>query len=214
MIRRRSLRALCRDRAGVAAVEFALSLPLLLLLMTLGIEYTNYVLTRKKISEIAALLADNASRMGDQSVLSNKPITEAEIQDLFEGAVLQAGNQIDLPQSSRIILSSLERKSDGHQWIHWQRCFGTKVHDPVFGREGDGNNGTSITGMGPPSWRVTADAGSAVMFVEISYRYRPIIGLLPLSLQDVTEFAAFRVRDERDLSGIHSANGVTPATCA
>ena len=200
--------------AGIAIVEFALALPVLTLLSTTGIEYANYFVTRKQIGEIAAAVADNASRMGDQSALNNKPVSEAEINDLFTGASLQAGTRLNLAANSRIILSSLERNSSGGQWIHWQRCFGSKLHPSSYGAEGDGATGTSFPGMGPSTSRVTAAVGTAVMYVEIAYTYRPVIGIIPLPLQDMVETASFNVRDSRDLSGVYSSTGVTASTCS
>ncbi len=206
--------ALFRHARGVAMTEFALALPVFVMLGTLGIEYTNYVVTKKRISEIAAQIADNASRMGDVSVLTNKPVSEAEINDLFVGASLQAGTHMALETKSRIILSSLERNGDGGQWIHWQRCFGAKSHPSSYGVQGDGASGTSFTGMGRPGTKVTAAQGTAVMFVEIAYSYTPIIGILPTSLNDITEVATYNVRDLRDLSQVYPSTGVTTSSCS
>lgn len=200
--------------SGIAIVEFALTLPLLTLLSTTGIEYANYFVTRKQIGEIAAAVADNASRMGAQSSLSNKPVSEAEVNDLFTGASLQGGTRLNLAGNARIILSSLEQNSSGGQWIHWQRCFGAKAHTSTYGTQGDGATGTSFPGMGPSTSRVTASASTAVMFVEIAYTYRPVIGIIPLPLQDMVETASFNVRDDRDLSGVYSSPGVTASTCS
>jgi hypothetical protein len=199
--------------AGVAAVEFALSMPLILLLTTLGIEYTNYVVTRKRISEIAAMLADNASRMGDQAALSNKPVSEQEINDILQGAASQGGQRINIQRDGRILLSSLERNPDGGQWIHWQRCFGAQAHVSTFGTEGEGATGAGLAGMGPTGGKVMADVKSAVMVVEISYRYAPIIGIIPLNLQNIVEYASFRVRDSRDLTQVYPVAGVVASTC-
>ena len=203
-----------RDHAGgIAMTEFALILPILVLLGSLGIEYTNYVVTKKRISEIAAQVADNASRMGDVSVLTNKPVSEAEINDLFVGATLQGGDHLALATNGRIILSSLERNGDGGQWIHWQRCFGAKAHPSSYGVEGDGASGTAFDGMGRTGSKVTAAQGTAVMFVEIAYSYTPVIGILPITLNDITEVATYNVRDLRDLSQVYPSAGVTASNC-
>jgi hypothetical protein len=205
---------LARDRRGLAMMEFALCLPILLLLCTLGIEYVNYIVTKKRISEIAAQIADNASRMGDATILNNKPVSEAEINDLFVGATLQAGDHLALQSRSRIILSSLERNGSGGQWIHWQRCFGAKSYSSSYGVQGDGATGTSFAGMGPAGSRITASVGTAVMFVEVAHSYKPVIALLPLSMGDIVEIATFNVRDTRDLSQVYPSTGVTTSTCS
>lgn len=201
-----------RDRSGLALVEFALSLPILMLLATTGLELANYVITCKRISEIAILVADNASRMGAQSAINNKPISEAEINDVFIGADLQ-GQGLDLTQHGRIVLSSLQRNAEGGQMIKWQRCYGSPAFEPRYGLEGEGATGTSFPGMGPEENRITASPGEAVMVVEISYTYQTVTPLLDQSFGVITERAAFNVRDNRDLSAVYNTEGVTPSLC-
>lgn len=190
-------------------IEFAMVLPFLLILMSSGLELANYVIASKRIGEIAGQLADNASRMGDQTVIRNKPISEAEINDVFIGAQLQAGG-IDLTgDNGRIILSSLEADEDGRQAIAWQRCVGSLNHPSSFGEQGE----TGVSGMGPIGNQVAAAPGTAVMVVEIAYRYQRLVPLISLPLDQITEHAAFTVRDERDLSQIYNIEGVTASTC-
>src|SRR4051794_9035519 len=100
-------RCLGRDTSGVALIEFALTLPVLLVLSLTGAELTNYITTKMRISQIALHLADNAARIGAGTQLSLKTITEADINDLFVGANLQSG-ELGLQTNGRIILSSLE----------------------------------------------------------------------------------------------------------
>lgn len=208
----RLLRRTRSDQSGLALIEFALSLPILLILTTSGLELANYVITTKRIGEIAVLIADNASRMGAQSAINNRPISEAEINDVFIGADMQ-GSGLDLGKNGRIILSSLQRNEDGGQTIKWQRCFGDVAHASSYGVEGDGETGTSFPGMGPEGNRVTAAEGTAVMVVEISYRYQRILPLIDLPLNDISETAAFNVRDSRDLTQIYNSEDVTPSSC-
>lgn len=211
MARRRF--SVLRSISGVAMTEFALCLPFVVMLGTLGIEYTRYVVIKKRVSDMAAQIADNASRMGNASVLTNKPVSEAEINDLFVGATLEAGDAMDLARKSRIILSSLEVNADNGQWIHWQRCFGSKNYASSYGAQGDGQSGTSFAGMGRTGNKITAVKGSAVMFVEMAYSYTPVIGLLPVTMQDIVEVSAYNVRDSRDLTQVYPVTGVTASTC-
>ncbi|MBO9519457.1 MAG: pilus assembly protein [Porphyrobacter sp.] len=202
-------RRLRLDQRGVAFIEFAVTLPILLVLMSSGLELANYVITLKRIGEIAALTADNASRMGAQSAIRNKPISEAEINDVFVGANLQAGS-IDLAQNGRIILSSLQRNGSDQQLIKWQRCFGDLTHASSYGVEGD----TPADGMGPANDKVMAAPGTAVMVVEIAYEYKPLVPLISLPLGEITDYAAFNVRDDRDLSEVYNTDGDDVSTCS
>lgn len=196
----------------MALVEFALSLPLLIIFATSGLELVNYVIAVKRIGEIGVMVADNASRMGDQNVNNNKPISEAEINDVFIGADMQ-GAGLNLGTNSRIILSSLQQNASGGQTIKWQRCFGSVNYPSSYGVQGDGATGTSFPGMGPASNRITASAGTAVMVVEIRYNYKRLMPLFYLPLRNVTELTAYNVRDSRDLTQVYNNEGVTPSSC-
>ena len=207
-----SLSRLRDDTSAVALVEFAFSLPLLMVFMSSGLELVNYVIAVKRIGEISVMVADNASRMGAQSANTNKPISEAEINDVFIGADLQ-GSGLNLSANSRIILSSLQQNATGGQTIKWQRCFGTLAHASSYGVQGDGASNNSFPGMGPASNRVTASAGTAVMVVEVTYRYRRLVPIIQLPLRDITETTAFNVRDSRDLTQVYNTEGVTVSTC-
>src|ERR1044072_9864988 len=82
-----------RDTSGVALLEFALTLPVLLLLSLTGAELTNYITTKMRISQISLHLADNAARIGSGSQLALKTISESDINDLFTGANMQSRSE-------------------------------------------------------------------------------------------------------------------------
>ncbi len=208
----RAARLLPDDRSGLALVEFALSFPLLLIMATSGLELANYVITMKRVGEIAGMVADNASRMGSQEVINNQPVSEAEINDVFTGADLQGG-KLNLGQNGRIILSSLQRNDDGGQTIKWQRCFGSLSQASAYGPEGTGATGTSFKGMGPSNNLVVAADKTAVMVVEINYQYQRILPLLRLPLSMIRDVTAFNVRDSRDLATPQNTENVTRSTC-
>ena len=209
----RLLGRLCRDRSGVAMIEFAYTMPVFLVLLGSGVEMTNFAINHMRISQVAVSLADNASR-AKQSVVSGVPrIREADVNEVFAAAVLQT-NGLDIRERGRLILSSVEANAEGGQWIHWQRCFGEAVHASSYGKEGDGATGTSLTGIGPRGRQVAADPGSAIMFVEVIYDYQPLMFGNILDNAQIRKTAAMYVRDNRDLSAIYNpAPTVTPSRC-
>lgn len=194
------LRAIVADRRGLALIEFALVLPVLLALVFYGIEIANYTLARQRVSQLALQVADNASRIGVQEVLRNRPITERQINDLFTGGALQGGT-LDMRNKGRIILSGLTINSSGGQWIQWQRCFGGMAFASNFGTQGTGANGTAFKGMGPSTAKVTASATGPVVFAELAVAYTPIISTAWAPSRTISEIASFAVRDDRDTSG-------------
>lgn len=217
MIARGILRRLARARSGVAMTEFALALPLLLTAGMWGTETVNLTVTHMRISQLAMQIADNASRIGDQSVLVDRKIYEADVNDLLAGAQIQSG-QLRLFDHGRVIISSLEvvPGTASQQYIHWQRCRGTKRVVSAYGGEGKGLDG-SLTGMGRAGEEAVASAGDAVMFVEIVYDYQPLIANIFTGAnqpQTISTTAAFNVRDNRNLTDIFQRDTLNPDTVA
>ena len=209
------LLALWRNRSGVALTEFALSLPLLLTAGLGGVETANLAVTTLRVNQIAVQVADNASRIGDTSSLEDRRIYESDINDLLLGSNIQAGQSIDLYNHGRVIVSSLEvvPGTDDQQYIHWQRCKGTKTHASTYGVQGDGI-GTTLAGMGPPGEEVMAQRGEAVIFVEVSYDYQPLVAGFFGDNRVITSTSAYTVRDSRDLTQIYQRDAGSPDTVA
>lgn len=200
------------SRRGLAMLEFAAVLPVVTTLSLVGAEFTNYVTTRMRVSQVALHVADNAARMGNGSLLSSKTVTETDINDVLTGAGMQAGS-IDIYDRGRIILTDLEPmanpNTNGKYKIVWQRCRGSKTtHLSSYGKVGD----TNLAGIGDTGRKFTAQDYNATMFVEVYYEYRPLIrtGLFPTAMM---ETAAMAVRDRRDLTQIYNTNNATASNC-
>lgn len=204
-----------RDESGIALVEFAAVLPVMLTLGLYGSEVVRMSTTKMKVSQIALSLADNASRLGQTDNSGISPtINEAGVDAIIQGALRQ-GQGIDLEANGRVILSSLEvEASNSRQYIHWQRCRGLKDKDSAYGNDGadNGLTGTAMTGMGSHATQAVASANSAVMFVEVFYDYVPMLAL-PFSsgAASFSAEAAFIVRDDRNLSG--GVTGTSTSIC-
>ena len=213
---RAARRALVGDQSGLALTEFALAAPLVMTLGVYGLEAANMAIVQMRLGQISANLADTASRIGETSPLSLKRIRESDINDAFQAVRLQGG-QYDITEHGRVILSSLERNADDGQWIHWQRCAGKKDFPSNYGAQGDGETGTSFSGMGVTGSEIQAPAASAVMFVEVTYEYQPLISASLFGNRILRSTAAFLVRDKRDLSDANNptnpASAATPSTC-
>lgn len=202
----KQLRQLYSNRSGVAMTEFALGAPVLMLAGLYGVEQANFVLVNMKINQLATHLADNASRIGDTSQLKNRKIYESDINDVIVGAQLQAGKSINVYKYGRVFISSLEvDATTNKQYIHWQRCRGAKAVVSGYGKQGD-----KVSGMGPKSGEITAEAGDAVIFVEVRYTYQPLIAGAVIANKEIKAIAAFNVRDSRDLTQIYQRVPATP----
>lgn len=206
------LRRLRRERRAVALTEFAIGLPVFLMLTLTGAELTNFIITRMRISQVALQLADNAARMGSGSLLSAKTISEADINDLLTGAGIQAGG-LDLYKNGRVIVSDLEPVANPNTTskykIVWQRCRGSATRASSYGKAGD----TGLSGMGPAGRQVFAPDGGATMFVEVYYKYQPLVQTSLAPSSAITEIASMMVRDRRDLSSIYNAERAAVSSC-
>ncbi len=214
------------DRDGVALIEFAFIMPILLLLSLTGAELLNYTTTRMRVSQLALQLADNAARMGKGTQITAKSISETDINDLFAGAQLQSG-ELDLQRNGRVILTDVEPVASPNTTnkykIVWQRCYGAVTsHASQYGTAGQ----TNLNYVGPSSMQTTAQDDNATMFVEVFYNYTPLISASRAPSSTMDEIASMAVRDRRDLSddsasgaaathpkGIYNNEHVTASTC-
>lgn len=206
----RLLRRLRDDRSGIALTEFAFSLPILLALILGGLETANYALAHLRVSQIAMTVADNAGRV-------DTTIDESNIYEVFAGAEL-VGRSLDFEQNGRIVLSSLQPNnrtgSSAGQMINWQRCFGDLDVDPAYGTEGTGRyNSTLAAGMGPAGNKIVSAPGTAVMFVEVTYNYQPIVAQRILGDRQIRYESAFNVR-ERTNQNITNTRSMTVNNCS
>lgn len=203
-------RRLVREVRAVVMIEMAFAIPLLVLIGFAGLEIANLTLMNTRVSQMGLAAADNASRIAAGSSLALPQVRETDINEVLAGVDKQAGN-MDFKAHGRIILSSLERNTDGGQWIHWQRCYGDLKESSAYGVEGTGSTGRDFLGMGKPGQEVKAAAGSAVMFVEIVYEYQPMLYGKWLGKRTIRSTAAFNVRETRDMTQVYAPG--TKASC-
>ncbi|HEX4693505.1 hypothetical protein [Sphingomonas sp.] len=218
---------LAQDTSGLALLEFAFAMPIVLMIGMYGIETANQALINLKISQIALNLADNASRVGLLNNSNIEQLREVDMNDVLQAARNQ-GAGIGLTTNGRITVSSLEKDSSGTQRIHWQRCIGQKSgtgYDSTYtttvtaGTDAtSGNAGTPApTGMADsenPGSSVSAPTNGGVMFVEINYLYKPVVGNWLFGTMRIHYVASFIVRDNRDFAQIYNPSPTAArATC-
>jgi TadE-like protein len=191
--------------SGLALVEFALSLPVLMTLGLVGLETANLAMAHLRVSNIAMMAADGAARQRDS-------IDEANVIELMTGAKM-AGDNIEFRQHGRIILSSVERNAAGTgQWIRWQRCDGARHNVSSYGAQGKGLADATLQYVGPSTNRISAAAGTAVMMVEVTYDYQPIVSNSIFGPRVIRYESAFNVR-QRTNQAITNVGSVTARNC-
>ncbi len=193
------------DTSGLALLEFAFTAPVMLLIGMAGMETANLAIAHLQVSQIAMLVADNASR-------ARESIDEADIREIFTGADL-TGDAIDFSPNARIILSSLEENgksgSDKGQWIRWQRCYGGNTNfASTHGSENDGQNDSSLAGgIGPTGKKISASGSTAINFAEVVYDYKPLVSDRFFGSTIIRYESAFVAR-ERDDHAMKNASSI------
>lgn len=200
---RLTLIRLLHERRGVTIIEFAFVLPFLLTITMAGLEMANLAVTVLRVNQLAMLAADNAARVRNS-------IDETDVEQVIAG-IKFAGSGIKFGDNGRVIISAFEPNGQtgtrkGYK-ITWQRCFGANNVTSSYGVQGDGATTNSMaSGMGPPDKKVTPVENNALMFAEIRYNYRPVVGSYFVSPFELTARQAFSVRDRASQTLNNSTN--------
>ena len=145
--------------------------------------------------------------------------------------VLQAarnqGAGIELTTNGRITVSSLEKNarralsastgsaaSARKRAPNYDSSYGTTTTTAGTDTTA-GNAGTlAPSGMGDPGKEVSAPTNGGVMFVEINYDYKPVVGQWLMGTHRMHYIASFIVRDNRDFAQIYNPSPTaTRSTC-
>lgn len=191
---RGALARLRADTSGLALIEFAFTLPILIATGFGGVELANLSLANMRVSHAAIDLADNVARMGRQSTSTGyQTLTESDVNDAIQALRLEAS---DIPVSGRVTISSVEARTDANnkvtQFLHWQRCVGQQTGTayasssvvPINATAPTGasapydDSGVTVAGIGSPL--LTAPTGSGLMYVEINYNYTSVFASIPI----------------------------------
>lgn len=108
------LNRLKSNRKGVAALEFAASLPLIMLLIFGVIEVTRFILVAQMVTNVSRTVADLTSQGG---------VTDLTSLERMLDAVEFVARPFDIQTDGRVIVSSIS-ESGGSPDMNWQHCKG------------------------------------------------------------------------------------------
>ena len=157
------LRPFGDDQAGIAAVEFALVLPVMIL-FAMGIaEVGRFTLLSLKLQHAATTMADLASR--------DEELSAAAVQSMFS-AMDHIVQPFDLSDDGVVIISGVGVDAGGEPTIFWQRDgAGQLGAESAIGAEG----GDAVL----PDELILRD-GETVIVAEMVFRYTPwLLALIP-----------------------------------
>jgi Flp pilus assembly protein TadG len=154
-----------RDRRGIAAVEFAMLLPLMLTLYLGGVEVSQAVSVDRKVSLTARAVADLVAQVAQGASINN-----ADMSNIMNAAKAVAA---PFPDSKlKVIVSSVKIDANKKATIEWSDGFHTTA------RAKDSTVSVPDGLLIPNTWLVWS---------EVSYAYTPTIGYVitgTLNLKD------------------------------
>ncbi len=139
---------------GMAAVEFSLILPILVLLWLGGVEVTQGLSMDRRLNNLCSSIGDLVSR--------TKTITKANINQIFDiapGAIYPYDTT-----SLEMRVSAVNVDDAQNATVGWSRAnSGTTAYTP----------GDSVNSIVPATLRV---AGTQIIMAEVNYTYKPAVG--------------------------------------
>ena len=117
--------------SGLASVEIAVALPVLVGLLLSGVEVTRYILLHQKLERASATIADLAAR--------EESISESKISDIFQ-ITDEVLKPFDITANTTVILSSITKSGGSTPIVRWQRAYGSSSTGPTgsqFGQVGE-----------------------------------------------------------------------------
>jgi Flp pilus assembly protein TadG len=158
----RTFRLFAKDRRAIAAVEFALLLPLMVTLYLGGVEISQGIAADRKVTLTARSVADLAARVTtiDSSDMSN---------------ILNAGAAVMAPYggaSLKVTLTCVKIDSTGKATVSWSDTLNGTARSA-------GSNVTLPAALNVPN--------RSLLWSEVQYAYKPVIGYVitgTLTLKD------------------------------
>lgn len=169
------LKRICRTERGVAAVEFALVLPIMLFTYLGTLEASTLITMDRKVQSVAGAIGDLVARI-------DGTIAESQMQDFF-----RAASGIMTPYDSSTVLqviTAVQVNSDRSTEVIWTRQF-------VNGEYSSSTPHTVGASYALPAAMVDIALGSMVIAAEAADTYTPLQGVIfdaPVSLYRASYF--------------------------
>lgn len=159
---RRFLTRFRNTESGVAAVEFALILPIMLLVYIGSVEASALISADRKVQNVSGSVGDLVARAKER-------LTAAELQDYVRVAagIMAPYESAQLEQ----IITEVRVDANGRATVQWSRGFDHENPKPSIARA------TNTLYPLPPAV-VEIARNQYVIVAETRYKYRPLFGLV------------------------------------
>ena len=155
----RELLRFVKDRRGIAAVEFALIVPAMLLLLYGTVEIGNALLLSRKLTSATQTVADLTAQ--------EKTMSQTQLNDIF-AAVTEILRPYSTSGAAYVVTSIVRDAATDTTKVAWSKAFGSGVAKSV-------NSAITVPANMLPS------LGDTVILAEITYTYTPLLGDLIFS---------------------------------
>lgn len=151
-----------RDQSGIAAVEFALCLTVLLVMFLGSVELTRYILIIQKLEKTVSMMTDVTTQTDPNST----PMTTTIMSE-----ILTASTDMMRPYTfgalGRVVITDVSKTGTANPVIRWQYCGGGTLNATSL-------IGTTVGGDATLPAGFTMSAGEEVVIGEIFYQFTPI----------------------------------------
>lgn len=153
---------------GVAGIELALSLPILLILFFSVIGISDYIRTEQKVETTIIALTDVVSQFSANA-------TTSDISSVTNTIPLMLGFAYNNATIMNVIFTDVQDTATGGQQIAWQYNYKTPAtSSPYASTLGTGVTSGSCLNISGNSQVSFMKAGDEAVFGEIYYQYQPI----------------------------------------
>lgn len=181
---RRSLHALAaaaarlgRSARASTATEFALTAPVLILLMLASVELARFVILNQKLDRVALTMSDLVARA--------ETINQSDIDDIFIAAG-EVAQPFSFQDTGRVIVSSITNPAGSGARVAWQRSgAGTFSATSHIGSQG---------GLATLPAGFVVRQGETAIISEVFYGFQPFLSELIVGPQTVYKRAHHRPR--------------------
>jgi len=177
----RQMKQFIQDNRGIAAVEFALCMPLLLLLFLGGYEYARYMLIHVKMENIAFTISDIITQ---QTSVTNGQLTQYTI----------AASEIMQPYdfgsgSGAVYISSVNKTAGNSQTVSWQYEYNTDAPGHIrTSKVGDEDANATLPGA------LALNDEETVLVTEVFFDFEPVFGGFMLDASTIYRSSVFKPR--------------------
>lgn len=152
----------CRAERGVAVIEFALILPIMLAIYIGTIEASTLIIVDRKVQSVAGTIGDLVAR-------SNSEIKVSDFQDYFRAAsgIMAPYSSADVKQTVTAVRVMNDRTTD----VVWQATY----EDGTYRRVPDASLPDTYA---LPAEMIDIALGDVVIAAEATYDYTPLFGIV------------------------------------